>query len=461
MLFSSLTFLFAFLPLVIIAYFILPFRWYRNCVLFFASLLFYAWGEPIYVVVMILMILINYLFGLLISMNKNNLWILLSACFINFIFLFFFKYFNFFMENLSFLFEKPIVIDIEMPIGISFYTFQIVSYLIDVYRNDVKVQKNPLYFGCYVALFPQLIAGPIVRYIDVENEMMNRRFSLEQTANGIRRFCIGLGKKVIIANHMAVVSDMIFHPEFSSLNFTTAWLGVIAFAFQIYYDFGGYSDMAIGLGKIFGFEFNENFNYPYIARSITDFWRRWHISLSTWFRDYVYIPLGGNRCSVPRWILNTFVVWALTGLWHGAAWNFVIWGIYFFFVLIIEKIFLQKLLDRLVGIRHLYAIVLILIGWVIFNSSSISQIGHFLTIMFTKFEPINVLVFKDLNVSYVIPYFVPAFLGITPLFGKIGKWMNKNAFTGVFVDLFCVFVVALCVILLINDTYNPFIYFRF
>lgn len=461
MLFSSLTFLFVYLPILILLYYLIPFRWYRNTLLLLASLLFYAWGEPIYVLIMIVMILINYLFALLISMHKKNKWILFFACLVNFSVLFFFKYFNFFMGNLSVFIKEVPTLEIVMPIGISFYTFQIVSYLIDVYRGDVQVQKNPLYFGCYVSLFPQLIAGPIVRYIDVEYEMIHRKFSMTQCADGFRRFLIGLGKKVIIANHMAIVADTIFASTFEGLNFTTAWLGAIAFAFQIYYDFSGYSDMAIGLGKIFGFKFNENFNYPYIAKSITDFWRRWHISLSSWFRDYVYIPLGGNRCSKLRWIFNMFVVWALTGLWHGAAWNFVFWGIYFFLILVLEKLFLQKVLKHLPGIRHLYAVLLILIGWVLFNCSSFDQIVNFLSCMFVKFEPINFMVFKEMDLSYVIPYFAFAFIGIFPLVGKIGKWMNERWWAGWIVDAFCLIVFAICVVLLINDTYNPFIYFRF
>ena len=461
MLFSSLTFLFLFLPILIILYYLLPFRWYRNTLLLLASLLFYAWGEPVYVIIMIIMILINYLFALLISMNPKNRLILFCSCLVNFAVLFFFKYFNFFMENLSAFIENVPVLDIVMPIGISFYTFQIVSYLIDVYRGDVQVQKNPLYFGCYVSLFPQLIAGPIVRYIDVEYEMMHRKFNLQGTADGLRRFVIGLGKKVIIANHMAIVSDTIFASTFEGLSFTSAWLGAIAFAFQIYYDFSGYSDMAIGLGKIFGFKFNENFNYPYIAKSITDFWRRWHISLSSWFRDYVYIPLGGNRCSTYRWIFNMFVVWALTGLWHGAAWNFVLWGVYFFLILVIEKLFLQKVLKYLKGIRHVYAIVLILIGWVLFNCSSFEQIMNFLNFMFIKIDSVNVYIFKEIDLAYVVPYFVLALIGIFPFVGKVGKWLNQRWWTGWIVDGFCLAVIVLCVVLLINDTYNPFIYFRF
>ncbi len=461
MLFSSLTFVFVYLPILILLYYLLPFRWYRNTLLLMASLLFYAWGEPVYVLIMITMILINYLFALLISINRKNKWILFFACLVNFSVLFFFKYFNFFMGNLSIFIKDVPTLEIVMPIGISFYTFQIVSYLIDVYRGDVQVQKNPLYFGCYVSLFPQLIAGPIVRYIDVEHEMIHRKFNLKQCADGFRRFLIGLGKKVIIANHMAIVSDTIFASTFEGLNFTTAWLGAIAFAFQIYYDFSGYSDMAIGLGKIFGFKFNENFNYPYIAKSITDFWRRWHISLSSWFRDYVYIPLGGNRCSTLRWIFNMFVVWALTGLWHGAAWNFVFWGIYFFLILVMEKLLLQKVLEHLPGIRHLYSILLILIGWVLFNCSSFDQIINFLSCMFVKIELINLMVFKEMDLSYVIPYFAFAFIGVFPLVGRIGKWMNQRWWTGWIVDVFCLIVFAICIVLLINDTYNPFIYFRF
>lgn len=460
MLFSSLSFLFVYLPILFLLYFLLPFRWYKNTLLLAASLLFYAWGEPVYVLVMIIMILLNYCFGMLISMHPKNKILLFSTVGVNLLVLFYFKYFNFFLENLSF-FVGDFRLDVVMPIGVSFYTFQIISYLIDVYRGDVSVQKNPLYFGCYVALFPQLIAGPIVRYKDIEDAMMFRKFDLKQVADGVRRFCLGLGKKVIISNHMAIVADMIFNPSFKNLNFTTAWLGAIAFALQIYYDFGGYSDMAIGLGKIFGFEFNENFNYPYISVSITDFWRRWHISLSTWFRDYVYIPMGGNRCSTPRWIFNTFTVWALTGFWHGAAWNFVLWGIYFFVILIAEKMIYGKYITKVPVLRNVYALIFILIGWVIFNCSSLEQIAYYLSVMFTKFEAVDLLVFKTLNVSYVIPYFGLALVFVGPWFKKVGDWMNQYTLTGFAYDMFCLGVLAICVVLLINDTYNPFIYFRF
>lgn len=459
MLFSSLTFLFVFLPLLFLVYFLAPFRWLKNTVLFAASLFFYSWGEPIYAIIMLIMILLNYLFALLISITRYKKITLGCAIVINFFVLFFFKYFNFVMVNLKFLFGE-VSLDVVMPIGISFYTFQIVSYLIDVYRKDVKVQKNPIYFGCYVTLFPQLIAGPIVRYVDIEDAMLHRRMNLTQISNGVRRFCIGLGKKVILANHMALIADTIFHPEYS-LNFTSAWLGAIAFALQIYYDFGGYSDMAIGLGKIFGFDFNENFNYPYISKSITDFWRRWHISLSTWFRDYVYIPLGGNRCSKIRWIFNMFVVWSLTGLWHGAAWNFVLWGCYFFLILVVEKLLIGKIIEKVYVVRRVYALVLVMIGWVIFNGSSVAHISEYLKVMFTAAEPINLMIFKELNYTYIIPYFVLALIGIGPWFKKMFDWMNRCFVVGIVYDLFCLSVLILCVVLLINDSYNPFIYFRF
>ena len=461
MLFSSLTFLFIFLPITMIAYFILPFRWYKNTVLLIASLIFYAWGEPFYVLVMIVMILINYLFALLIANSEKKGIVLFLSLVVNFGVLFFFKYFNFFMQNLSFLFKEVPVVNVVMPIGISFYTFQIVSYLIDVYRGDVEVQKNPLYFGSYVSLFPQLIAGPIVRYIDIEDALMHREFNLKQTSLGIQRFCIGLGKKVIIANHMALVADMIFNPAFEGLNFTTAWLGTIAFALQIYYDFGGYSDMAIGLGKVFGFEFLENFNYPYISKSITEFWRRWHMSLGSWFRDYVYIPLGGNRKGLARQILNLFVVWSLTGLWHGAAWNFVFWGIYFFVILVFEKMIGLKYLKKLKVVDHIYALLLVMVGWVIFNSSSLDQILAFLKNMFINIEMINPMIFKDLGVSYVIPYFVLAIIGVGPWFKKLIDKFNQKPLTGFIVDIYALLVLVLCIVLLINNTYNPFIYFRF
>ena len=388
MLFSSLTFLFLFLPITLLLYFIVKDR-YKNYLLLIASLIFYAWGEPKYIVLMLLSIVFNYVMARLIDKNKKyksrKKFDLIITIVVNIGTLFVFKYLDFAIENANLMFgfnlNSP---DLVLPIGISFYTFQILSYVIDVYRGKVKVQKNIFTLGTYIALFPQLIAGPIVRYSSIEKQLQTREHSLEKFCIGLRRFIVGFCKKILIANNVAVIADRVFtDPMAIELNGWIVVIALLAYTLQIYYDFSGYSDMAIGLGKMFGFDFDENFNYPYSATSVTDFWKRWHISLTTWFRDYVYIPLGGNRCSRIKWIRNFLIVWFLTGLWHGASWNFVVWGLYYGFILLMEKMVLNRVLDKVPNfIKHIYTMVLVIIGWVFFGSTSLTVAIDYIKIMF-------------------------------------------------------------------------------
>lgn len=469
MLFSSLTFLFAFLPLVLICYFVIPNRMYRNVILLIFSLAFYAWGEPVYVFLMLFSMISNYVIAIIMDrfrqkendkMTKVMLWV---GVFVNIGLLGFFKYTDFLIGNMNYMFSLTIpLLKISLPIGISFYTFQILSYVIDVYRGNVKVQKNFIVLSTYVTLFPQLIAGPIVRYETVENELETRKETMNDFAVGIRRFIVGLGKKVIISNQVGFIADTIFNLEGSNLGFTLAWVGIIAYTFQIYFDFSGYSDMAIGLGKMFGFNFLENFNYPYIAQSITDFWRRWHISLSSWFKDYVYIPLGGNRVSRNRWYVNIFIVWFLTGMWHGATWNFIVWGLYFGIILVFEKLIGLKILGKMPRIfRHLYAIILIIFGWVIFRCEDLSQIGYYFNALFGLNGNNTIKAFYNLSIAHLWPYLVLAFIGSTPLIGNLIKKMDTKTWSGILLDIGLFGVLAICVLFLVNNSFNPFIYFRF
>ena len=378
MLFSSIVFLFTFLPAVVILYYLLPVR-FRNVILLLASLVFYAWGEPVYLFLMLLSILFNYFSGLDIARNLQDKRAakrsLVFNLIINLAVLGFFKYEGFVLDTLNGILPVHISYHaLPLPIGISFYTFQILSYIIDVYRGNVKVQTNLPNFALYVTMFPQLIAGPIVQYADVDEQLASREVSRTKFGEGSMYFIRGLAKKVLLANTSGMIFTEVSGLAKGNIAVMTAWLGAFAYMFQIYFDFSGYSDMAIGLGKMFGFEFNMNFNYPYVSKSITEFWRRWHISLSSWFRDYVYIPLGGNRVSKIKHIRNLLIVWFLTGLWHGAAWNFVAWGLYYGVILIIEKYLLSPVLDRLPDVvRHIYSIVLVVIGWVLFFSSSFGQ----------------------------------------------------------------------------------------
>ncbi|MDD4642661.1 MAG: MBOAT family protein [Erysipelotrichaceae bacterium] len=466
MLFSSLVFLFVFFPLVIITYYIFKSRFYRNLVLLVFSFIFYAWGEPIYVLLMIAEICVNYILAKLIAKNEKasikKMYFVL-AIIIDLGLLGFYKYANFLIDIVNSVLSLNInFLELSLPIGISFYTFQILSYIIDVYRNKVKVQNNVLYLATYVTMFPQLIAGPIVRYETIEHELTERKESVQMVGDGMRRFIIGLGKKIIIANNMAIIADKVFlNTPLGEYSFFVAWIGAISYSLQIYFDFSGYSDMAIGIGKIFGFNFLENFNYPYIAKSITDFWRRWHISLSSWFRDYVYIPLGGNRVSKSRWFLNIMIVWLLTGLWHGASYNFVVWGLYYGLFLIIEKLFLLKILEKAKGINHLFTLIVVIFGFVIFNSASLDQIVTFFSNMFMSLPNFDMTFLKTNGLVYLIPYFMIACISATPLFTNIGKALKDKVVLGYSFDLYLLIVFIICIIFLVNSSYNPFIYYRF
>lgn len=468
MLFSSIVFLFTFLPAVMILYYLLPVR-FRNVILLLASLVFYAWGEPVYLFLMLLSILFNYFSGLDIARNLQDKraakWSLVFNLIINLAVLGFFKYEGFVLDTLNGILPVHISYHaLPLPIGISFYTFQILSYIIDVYRGNVKVQTNLPNFALYVTMFPQLIAGPIVQYADVDEQLASREVSRTKFGEGSMYFIRGLAKKVLLANTSGMIFTEVSGLAKGNIAVMTAWLGAFAYMFQIYFDFSGYSDMAIGLGKMFGFEFNMNFNYPYVSKSITEFWRRWHISLSSWFRDYVYIPLGGNRVSKIKHIRNLLIVWFLTGLWHGAAWNFVAWGLYYGVILIIEKYLLSPVLDRLPDVvRHIYSIVLVVIGWVLFFSSSFGQAADYIRVMFGA----GAHGFADRESMYLLTSNLILWLilifGSTPLVHfryehmlRTKKWNTTIINSVVYAALFIV-----CIAYLVTETYNPFLYFRF
>jgi len=463
--FSSLLFLFMYLPIVLLIYYAVPFK-FRNLFLFFANLVFYGWGEPIYVTLMLFSTVVDYTCGHFIdkyrTKNKKiaKTFLLLSVC-INLGLLGFFKYAGFIADTLNAIpfFSLP-SISVPLPIGISFYTFQTMSYSIDVYRNDAPVQRNIITFGTYVALFPQLIAGPIVRYKDVAYQLDHRKESLEDFTKGVKLFCIGLAKKVLLANQMGLMWDQI--RESGEINgWLGSWIGIIGYAFQIYFDFSGYSDMARGLGNMFGFEFLKNFDYPYISKSITEFWRRWHISLGTWFREYVYIPLGGNRKGVLRQILNLLIVWFLTGFWHGASYNFILWGLFYGVILIIEKFILKKWLDKSPAfVQHIYSLLLILFGWVIFYFTDITQLWEFTVSMFS----FSGAVIGESALSTVIsfiPLLVIAGVSSTPLAFNLYSKIKGKKYTVILDALFCIAVLVICTASLVNQSYNPFLYFRF
>lgn len=468
MLFSSIVFLFSFLPAVMILYYLLPVR-FRNVILLLASLVFYAWGEPVYLFLMLLSILFNYFSGLDIARNLQDKRAakrsLIFNLIINLAVLGFFKYEGFVLDTLNGILPVHISYHaLPLPIGISFYTFQILSYIIDVYRGNVKVQTNLPNFALYVTMFPQLIAGPIVQYADVDEQLASREISRTKFGEGSMYFIRGLAKKVLLANTSGMIFTEVSGLAKDNIAVMTAWLGAFAYMFQIYFDFSGYSDMAIGLGKMFGFEFNMNFNYPYVSKSITEFWRRWHISLSSWFRDYVYIPLGGNRVSKIKHIRSLLIVWFLTGLWHGAAWNFVAWGLYYGVILIIEKYLLSPVLDRLPDVvRHIYSIVLVVIGWVLFFSSSFGQAADYIRVMFGA----GAHGFADRESMYLLTSNLILWLilifGSTPLVHfryehmlRSKKWNTTIINSVVYAALFIV-----CIAYLVTETYNPFLYFRF
>lgn len=471
MVFSSLVFIFLFLPIVLIFYYLLEDR-FKNGVLLFASLFFYAWGEPKYVFLMISSIIVNYIFGIKVdsdNTSKKKLWLIISV-FFNISLLVVFKYSNFFVDSINSLFNISLSIPkIALPLGISFFTFQTMSYVIDVYKNEGKAQENIFDLALYVSLFPQLVAGPIVRYQTVDNQINKRNHTMNKFANGIERFIVGLGKKVIFSNQLGLIADNIFASQIADISTLEAWLGIICYTLQIYFDFSGYSDMAIGLGKMFGFDFLENFNYPYISQSVSEFWRRWHISLGSWFKDYVYIPLGGNRVSPVKQYRNLFVVWSLTGIWHGANWTFIAWGLYYGILIALEKAFLDKLLKRLPQIfRHIYLILLVMIGWVLFRAENIGQ----------AFEFIKVLSGASSNQLYSNSFFnymsesgyivILAIIFATPILPKIksliklkNEKLSESDFVCVFKSISLMSLMFAIVVILINSTYNPFLYFRF
>ena len=466
MVFSSTIFLCVYLPLVLLGYYICPKKG-KNLFLLIVSLIFYAWGEPKYVFLMIFSILVNYVFGLLMDKHRENkkrlkLMLVISVI-IDLGLLSVFKYTDFIITNINSVFGAGFdLLNIALPIGISFYTFQAMSYTIDVYRDDVRVQRNLIDFGMYITMFPQLIAGPIVRYSDVQDQLAERNVTAADFSEGIMRFVVGLGKKVLLANQMGAVWTQIYALG-GDISALMAWTGAAAYTFQIYFDFSGYSDMAIGLGRMFGFKFPENFRYPYESVSITDFWRRWHITLSTWFKEYLYIPLGGNRRGLARQALNLLIVWTLTGFWHGAGWNFVMWGLYYFVILFIEKLFLLKALDKLPRLfRHAYALLLIVIGWVIFASDDVSVMLPYLGSMFGAngalggMDVYTLLTRAALMViCCVASTELPRRLFVT----AAGKMNEKAAFT--VKSVLTLTLLALSVVFLIGDSYNPFLYFRF
>lgn len=467
MVFSSMVFLFVFLPLTLLAFYVLP-RPLRNPFLLLANLVFYGWGEPVYILLMLFATVVNYVFGYLIGKTRHTRparakIYLAAAVVISLASLAYFKYAGFLAEIYNAIPFLPdiSVPQIELPIGISFYTFQTMSYSIDVYRDDAPVQRSLVNFGVYVTLFPQLIAGPIVRYKDVAEQLDGERAPVAQFAFGIRRFVIGLCKKVLIANQMGLLWDRL-RPDAATNGALAAWVGIIAYTLQIYFDFSGYSDMAVGLGSMLGFDFMENFNYPYISRSITEFWRRWHISLSTWFRDYVYIPLGGNRVKPARMYLNLFAVWFLTGLWHGASLNFILWGLYYFVLLVIEKRFLGRYLQRLPAFfQHLYALLLVMIGWVLFYfDGGVGDCFAYLGVMFGGSGGLISAEALNLAVRY-IPILLVAILAATPLGSRLWKRIEGCTPAGVAEIALCLLALALCTAVLASQSYNPFLYFKF
>ncbi len=459
MVFSSLIFLFIFLPVVIIINYLLPQK-FRNAFLLIANLIFYAWGEPVYVLLMFASILVNYVCALLLDKtvsNKRRKLILTVNIVLNLGALGFFKYTSLALDTLRIIpaFSTLPVAKIVLPIGISFYTFQAMSYVIDVYRRSCRSTKNFVDFAAYISLFPQLIAGPIVRYCDVERKMRDRHVTLEMFSNGVKLFIIGLCKKILLANQFGKIWDTVF-ADTALFGTGGAWIGAFAYTLQIYFDFAGYSDMARGLGKMLGFDFCINFSYPYISRSITEFWRRWHISLSTWFRDYVYIPLGGNRVSVLRHAINILIVWALTGLWHGAGWNFVAWGVYYGVLLLLEKFVWGKALSRIPKvIRHIYTLVIVIIGWIFFAAPTFTDAFNYLSYMFT---------FRLGSIGQLVPWlgtFVVGIIGCTPLMAALWGMMRMKRKWNFAEALLCIIGFILCVASLVTETYNPFLYFRF
>lgn len=468
MVFSSLLFIFLFMPLTILLYYISPKSW-RNLILLIASLIFYAWGEPVYIGIMIFSTVFDYANGILIDKYRERKGaaraIIIGSIVVNLGILCFFKYYGFFVDNINGLFNLNIQrMNLPLPVGISFYTFQTMSYTIDVYLGNVPVQKNIINFGTFVTMFPQLVAGPIVKYGDIQKQLDNRRESLGMFGEGVEVFISGLAKKVLLANNIGILWSQIKAMPMQELSVVSAWIGIIAFTFQIYFDFSGYSDMAIGLGKMFGFDLMKNFDYPYTSKSVTEFWRRWHISLGSWFREYVYIPLGGNRCKISKQLRNLFVVWFLTGFWHGANWNFILWGLYYGTILTIEKFLLKDWLKKIPGFfTHLYTMVIVIIGWVFFECESITQGMKFIKVMFGLGG--NAFVDRA-SVYYIytnILLFVVLIICSTPILKRaISRIRERMKMAGsMIVPVMYFILIFLSTAYLVNESYNPFLYFRF
>ncbi|MCI6256584.1 MAG: MBOAT family protein [Clostridiales bacterium] len=467
MVFSSLYFLFLYLPIVLLIYYIAPLR-LRNAVLLVFNLIFYGWGEPKYILIMFASIAIDYTHGMLVTRckergnDKGARLAVASSVVFNLALLFFFKYWDFIARSLAAvgLGFLP-VLNIRLPIGISFYTFQTMSYTIDVYRGDARCQKNIITFGTFVTLFPQLIAGPIIKYKDLDDQLEHRTHSPEQFASGVQVFVVGLAKKVLLANNLGMLWDAYKAMPAGQLTTAGAWLGILAFSLQLYFDFSGYSDMAIGLGRMLGFEFSPNFNYPYISRSITEFWRRWHISLGTWFREYLYIPLGGNRVSRGRLLFNLLVVWAATGIWHGASWNFLLWGLYFAVLLILEKFFLLRFLERLpAAARHVYTLFLVAVSWAIFAIEDFGHMGAYLAAMFGMAEGgLADGAFRYYLRSY-LPTLAVSCAAAVPLGARLWGRLSVRR-KQLLLPVLLMAGLLLSTAYLVDATYNPFLYFRF
>ena len=509
MVFSSSVFIFVFLPVVLALYFLCPGRTLKNIWLLAASLVFYAWGEPVYVLLMIVSIALNWFFALLLekldSSQAKRKVILVITCVVNVAIIGFYKYEGFFAENINALAGSKLIPDLNLPlpIGISFYTLQALSYVIDVYRREVPAQRNILFLGMYVSCFPQLIAGPIVRYQTIADQIKNRRENLEDFSSGLRLFIVGLAKKVLLANTVAILAQDMLSSGGANIGAAGAWGGLIAYTFQIFFDFSGYSDMAIGLGRMMGFKYLRNFNYPYIAESITDFWRRWHISLSSFFRDYIYIPLGGSRVSKGRWVFNIAVVWAITGFWHGAAWNYILWGVYYGFLLICEKLIWGNALKKTPAlIQHFYTIIIFMFGWSFFWITDMGQLQQYLLALVGAYGWCGDMTFWQIGTWAYIPVFVACILASTPVVpwvkehiiayvekrkpilvlkegiahykqieadelcvfnAKPADKKREHVFnvTSIAVDIVLLVLLALSIFSIVSGSFNPFIYFQF
>ena len=466
MVFSSLYFLFLYLPIVLLVYYITPLKW-RNLWLLVVNLIFYGWGEPKYIVLMLFTIVLDYFMGLVVARckeqdnDKGARIAVAVALVLNLAILFFFKYWDLVAKTLQYFGIGMPVLNLTLPIGISFYTFQTMTYPVDVYRGDAQVQKNIVNFGTFVTLFPQLIAGPIIKYKELADQMTYRTHSPEQFASGVQVFTVGLAKKVLLANNIGKLWDVYLALPADQLTTAGAWLGVAAFSLQLYFDFSGYSDMAVGLGRMLGFEFLRNFNYPYISKSVTEFWRRWHISLGSWFREYLYIPMGGNRVSKPRMFFNLFVVWAATGIWHGASWNFLVWGLYFAVLIILEKAFLGRVLEKLpAAIQHIYTLFLVLVSWAIFAVEDFGHLGSYLAAMFGSAQG---GLYSD-SVGYYFTSFLPMLIigcvASTPLAAKLWAKLPVKA-VKIVLPVVLLAGLLFSTAYLVDATYNPFLYFRF